>query len=145
MDGERFDDLVKRFCTTPITRLSALRGLAGGAVAALAGGLLVTADLEAKGKTKGKAKGSHKRSTRRSHTRQRPQQVTAQAGNCRQENQTCEGSNPNCCADLVCSAATNPTRCVPCGDATQECCANFQWSGRRVRCCSKRRHRHSLQ
>jgi hypothetical protein len=39
MDDQRFDDLVKRLCPTRLTRLSALRGLAGG-VAALTGAVL---------------------------------------------------------------------------------------------------------
>jgi hypothetical protein len=37
MDGEKFDNLIKRFCTTRLTRKSALRGLVAGAAAALTG------------------------------------------------------------------------------------------------------------
>ena len=37
MDGDRFDDLIKRLGTTRLTRLTALRGLAVGALAATLG------------------------------------------------------------------------------------------------------------
>ena len=33
MDGETFDDFLKKVCTTRLTRLSVLRGLALGAAA----------------------------------------------------------------------------------------------------------------
>ena len=47
MDDQRFDELVMRLCTIRLTRLSALRGLVGGA-AALAGAVLVSEETEAK-------------------------------------------------------------------------------------------------
>ena len=37
MDGERFDSLVKRVFARKLTRVSLLRGVAGGAVASVAG------------------------------------------------------------------------------------------------------------
>jgi hypothetical protein len=56
MDGEKFDDLLKRFCTTRLTRLDALRGLVAGAAAALTGASIGSDDAEAKNKKKGAAK-----------------------------------------------------------------------------------------
>src|SRR5215208_6354303 len=67
MDGQKFDELVKQFCTTRLTRLSALRGLVAGAAAAVTGSALATDDADAKGKkgrgahseSKGKGRGAH--------------------------------------------------------------------------------------
>ncbi len=55
MDGTRFDDLIKRLGTTRLTRLSVLRGLAGGGVA-ITGMRLVAEEAEAADK-----KGSQKK------------------------------------------------------------------------------------
>jgi hypothetical protein len=55
MDGEKFDDLIRQFCTTRLTRLSALRGLVAGAAAALTGATLASDDTDAKGKKRGNA------------------------------------------------------------------------------------------
>ena len=61
MDGEKFDDLIRRICTTRLTRMSALRGLVGSAAAALAGAAVASNEAEAKpkkvsGAKKGKGK-----------------------------------------------------------------------------------------
>jgi hypothetical protein len=48
MDGERFDSLIKRLGSTRVTRLTALRGLAAGAVASLTGISLFAEEGEAK-------------------------------------------------------------------------------------------------
>jgi hypothetical protein len=50
MDGERFDSLIKRLGTTRLTRLTALRGLAAGSVAALTGLNLFAEEADANGK-----------------------------------------------------------------------------------------------
>src|SRR5215207_6364125 len=48
MDGKTFDEAIKRFATTRLTRLAALRGLAASGVAALTGGRLTTEESGAK-------------------------------------------------------------------------------------------------
>jgi hypothetical protein len=48
MDGTRFDQLIKRLSTQQVSRLTALRGLAAGAVAGLTGLSLFAEDGEAK-------------------------------------------------------------------------------------------------
>src|SRR5829696_511492 len=47
MDGTRFDKLIKSMATTRVSRLTALRGLAVGAVAAIAGMDFGVEDAEA--------------------------------------------------------------------------------------------------
>jgi hypothetical protein len=54
MDGEQFDDILRRFCTTRITRVDTLRGLVAGAAAALTGSALVSDDADAKKGGKGR-------------------------------------------------------------------------------------------
>jgi hypothetical protein len=56
MDGTRFDDLIKRLGTRRLTRLSVLRGLTAGGVAAVTGMRLVAEEAEAADK-----KGSQKK------------------------------------------------------------------------------------
>ena len=59
MDGEKFDDLLKRLCTTRLTRISALRGLVAGAAAALTGATLASDETDARKKGgKGRKKSS---------------------------------------------------------------------------------------
>jgi hypothetical protein len=48
MDSDRFDDLIRQITATRLTRASALHGLAGGLLAAVAGGILATSDTTAK-------------------------------------------------------------------------------------------------
>ena len=86
MDGQRFDDLVKQFGTTRLTRVSVIRGLAAGALAAVTG---VKAGSE--------------------------RTVEAQGSTCRGEGVICEGGAQVCCANLVCNGLENPTRCRACG------------------------------
>src|SRR5215218_5808419 len=65
MDGENFDDLLKKVCTTRLTRLGMLRGLAAGAMAALAGSAVGSDDADAKkGGGKGKKGGKKSSQTR---------------------------------------------------------------------------------
>lgn len=66
MDSEKFDDLIKRMGTARVTRLTALRGLVGGAVAAVAGTAIATSDADAKSKKRGKSKKKGKKKSRRS-------------------------------------------------------------------------------
>src|ERR687890_2255471 len=47
MDAERFDTMVRRLGMTRLTRISALRGLAGSAAALLVGGALLPTTTEA--------------------------------------------------------------------------------------------------
>src|SRR5829696_3628224 len=99
MEDQRFDDLVKRLCTTRLTRMSVLRGLAAGAVAAVAG-----------------VKVGAGRS------------VSAAAGTCRNLGHPCEG-NQDCCAGIEFCDVTGPgnaKRCVStpnCGGLSEACCA----------------------
>jgi hypothetical protein len=55
MDGEKFDDLIRKICTTRLTRVGALRGMVAGAAAALTGATLAFEETAGKGK-KGAAK-----------------------------------------------------------------------------------------
>src|SRR3954453_16184021 len=50
MDGEKFDDIIKRLFTIRLTRGNTLRGLAAGAAAALTGATLAEDETDAKGK-----------------------------------------------------------------------------------------------
>ena len=100
MDGQRFDDLVKRLCSRRLSRVNMLRGLAAGAMAA-ATGAKVGADQVATG------------------------QVTQEAPPCRGAGSNCEGGGQTCCAGLVCNGGENPTKCRPCGAEGQLCCPGF--------------------
>jgi len=48
MDGKKFDSLIKQFCTTRLTRKSALRGLVAGAAAAVTGASFGSGGVDAK-------------------------------------------------------------------------------------------------
>jgi hypothetical protein len=50
MDNERFDDLVRRLGSAPLTRSRAIRGLAGGALALLTGATLLSDSADARKK-----------------------------------------------------------------------------------------------
>jgi hypothetical protein len=85
MDGKTFDDLIRRFCTIRLTRVSALRGLVTGAATALTGAALASDETDAKkkggkgrqksskGKSGRKKKGGKKGKKRQPQTKQRPQ------------------------------------------------------------------------
>src|SRR3954454_4927478 len=62
MDGEKFDDLVKRLTAARLTRLDALRGLIASTVVGLTGATLAAPETEAKqhGKAAGKKGGAKK-------------------------------------------------------------------------------------
>jgi hypothetical protein len=64
MDGSQFDELVKRLGTTRATRLAALRGLAAGVFANLAGLSLFADEATAKKGRKNKGKGKKNRKKR---------------------------------------------------------------------------------
>jgi hypothetical protein len=80
MDGDRFDDLIKRLGMSRFTRLSALRGLAG-AVAALGGAALTEDDADAVKRRNDKNK-NRKRKRNRGKT-QRICHCDANGQNCR--------------------------------------------------------------
>jgi hypothetical protein len=61
MDGKQFDDLLREWSSTRLSRLSALRGLIAGAATAVTGASLGLAETDAKSKKKGKGK-NHKKS-----------------------------------------------------------------------------------
>jgi hypothetical protein len=65
MDGEKFDDLLKKVCTTRLTRLGVFRGLAVAAVATVTGSAFVSDDAVA-GKKSKKAR-KKKRAARERH------------------------------------------------------------------------------
>lgn len=98
MEDQRFDELTKRLCTTRLTRLSVLRGLAAGAVAVVTG-----------------AKVGSSRT------------VSAAAGTCREVGHPCQG-NQNCCPNIESCEVVGPgsaKRCAnktDCGAITQPCC-----------------------
>jgi hypothetical protein len=140
MDDQRFDDLVKRFCTIRLTRLSALRGLAGGA-AALAGAVLASDDSEAKKKARGqskkKARGQSKKKSRaqsqNKRVRSQSQDLTAQQveanATCRAFNETCQenpGKGNDCCTDeALCTDDGLPGHgTCHCPDTLPDYCAN---------------------
>jgi hypothetical protein len=66
MDSEKFDDLIKRIGTARVSRLTALKGLLGGAAVALTGAAVATSDADAKNKKKGKSKKKGKKRQRNS-------------------------------------------------------------------------------
>ena len=95
MDEKRFDELVKQLCTTRLTRVSMIRGLAAGAVAALTGAAVSPG-----------------------HTVAAPDKPCGVAGD------KCEGSSQTCCAGFICDPRGGPaTVCVACGDEGDVCCA----------------------
>ena len=98
MDGDRFDDLIRRVYTSRLSRVNALRGVAAGVAAVLAGGALGTKETEAKAR------------------------VRAQAPQCRGEGEGCEGGAEKCCPGTVCNGLENPTKCRVCGLEGQLCC-----------------------
>jgi hypothetical protein len=53
MDGQKFDELIKQFCTTRLTRWGALRGLVAGVATTVAGSALLADDADAKKKGRG--------------------------------------------------------------------------------------------
>src|SRR4051812_24782839 len=60
MDGEKFDDIIKRLFTIRLTRGNTLRGLAAGAAAALTGATLAEDETDAKGKHHKSGHAAHK-------------------------------------------------------------------------------------
>ena len=124
MDGDQFDDLAKRFCSTRLTRLSALRRAAGGAVALMTGVLIAASESDAKGK-KRKTSKRKKNGTKRRNGRAVGTQAVA--GACRPSGHPCEG-NQECCSGLDACLQTGPGsafRCVDnpeCGASGQPCC-----------------------
>jgi hypothetical protein len=62
MESEKFDELIKRVGTARVSRLTALRGLAGGALAALAGVAVATETEAGKGRKSSKKRKSKKKS-----------------------------------------------------------------------------------
>jgi hypothetical protein len=65
MDGKTFDDLIRRFCTTRLTRLSALRGFITAAVAAATGATLADDETDAK-KKRGRGRGAARKEGKKS-------------------------------------------------------------------------------
>src|SRR4051812_20230318 len=63
MDGEQFDDLIKRFTVTRVTRMDALRSLLAGAGIAVTGAAAAAVAADAKGKGKGKGKAAHQQAS----------------------------------------------------------------------------------
>lgn len=66
MEPNTFDDIIKRACTTRLTRLDTLRGLAAGAFAAVSGATFANLDADAKKKkrkSKGKGKSKNKKTS----------------------------------------------------------------------------------
>ncbi len=83
MAGQRFDDLVKQLGTKRLSRVSMLRGGAGGDRAAPTGAKVgTTQTAEAQG-------------------------TQAQ---CKGEGSICEGGPDKCCAGFVCNGLENPTK-----------------------------------
>jgi hypothetical protein len=83
MDGDRFDNLIKRLGASRLTRLSALRGLTAAAVAA-AGASLVVDEGEAKKRRKDENKNKNKnRKRKRKEKTQRICHCDANGNNCR--------------------------------------------------------------
>ena len=79
MDGERFDELIKRLTVARLTRLEALRGLAGAAVVAGTGAAIVSDEAEAKGKKRGKRRNGNDRNKgkgRKAQAQQNTDKVT---------------------------------------------------------------------
>src|SRR5215213_9991389 len=96
MDGEKFDSLIKRFCSTGLTRKEALRGLAAGAAAAVSGVAFARGDAAGKRK-KGK---SHKKKGVRS-------QATTVFG-CRTDHVAlCHNSTANNGGSIICPDASS--------------------------------------
>ena len=144
MDGERFDDLVKKFCTTRLTRLSALRGLAGGAAAVLTGAVLASDETEAKKahgqnhkkKARGQNHKKHRAQNQNKKVRSQSQDLTAQVqadATCRAGGHPCEGSQ-TCCQDpftLTCIEGVGSGKAERCCLPGSEVCG----SGNTAQCC----------
>jgi hypothetical protein len=123
MDGQTFDDLVKRLATIRLTRLVALRGLVTSAAMALTGATLTAEETEAKKKTKAAGKkGGHKKATggsKKKHGHARKRRVAAQGPpqkHCKFQGYTCK-TNADCCTLNCCNR-------ICCGDG--QSCVNGQ-------------------
>src|SRR5215207_9902944 len=120
MDGTRFDQLIKSMATTRVSRLTALRGLAVGAVAAIAGMNFRAEDAEAAKSRRCKPK---------------PNQCqTCKKGKCHRNNNgekkchrgklrpkangtlcSIPGATSATCRNGACIAAVTPVGCTPTG------------------------------
>src|SRR5215211_789495 len=136
MEDQRFDDLVKRLCTTRLTRLSALRGLAGGAAAALTGALLASDDTEAKKRARGENHKKHRAQSQDKKVRSQSQDLTAKVeanATCWAAGHPCEGSQ-TCCQDpftLTCIEGAGSGAAERCCLPGSEVCG----SGNTAQCC----------
>jgi len=102
MDGERFDELVKRLSTTRLTRIRVIRGFAAGTIAAVTGAV-------------------------RAADRGGDATVLAAPGTCREVGHPCQGQQ-DCCPNIELCEPVGPgnaNRCanrINCGALGQQCC-----------------------
>jgi hypothetical protein len=113
MDGEKFDDLIRKLCTTRLTRLGALRGLAVGAAAVLTGATLASDETDAKSKKKkkgGAKKGGAKKGAQKGGQSGGPSLRVAVVGTDVEYTGQGRGCNPDAEA-CVCDAPDSDTVC----------------------------------
>jgi hypothetical protein len=119
VDGKTFDDLIRRFCTTRLTRVSALRGLVAGVAASLTGASLAS-DIDAKNKKKGhkhsakassKHKGSNKHKKKKGKQKPAPTITTTSTCPCPSEFSPKGCPNPGSNPQYTCKATLSGAGC----------------------------------
>src|SRR5829696_8101737 len=138
MDGTRFDKLIKSMATTRVSRLTALRGLAVGAVAAIAGRDFGAEDAEAAKSRRCKPKPNQCQTCKKGKCRHTNNGRKCHRGKLRPKANgtlcSIPGATSATCRNGACIAAVTPVGCTQTNNvpntqgscpAGQLCNANF--------------------
>src|SRR3954464_14204212 len=124
MDGTQFDEFLRRCARTRLTRMSAVRGVAGAALATLLGSPALTRQAQ--------AKATHSRTPSRKIGQANPP--------CRGVGHPCVGEGNTCCPELQCGSAPNPGAdrrcCIPTSDDSTATSGEGPRCSRDDDCCS---------
>jgi len=126
MDGTRFDQLIKSMATTRVSRLTALRGLAVGAVAAIAGMDFRAEDAEAARSRRCKPKPNQCQTCKKGKCRQTNNGKKCHRGKLRPKANgtlcSIPGATSATCLNGACIAAvTPPLGCSPANNTQGSC------------------------
>jgi len=126
MDGTRFDQLIKSMATTRVSRLTALRGLAVGAVAAIAGVNFRAEDAEAARSRRCKPKPNQCQTCKKGKCRQTNNGKKCHRGKLRPKANgtlcSIPGATSATCLNGACIAAvTPPLGCSPANNTQGSC------------------------
>jgi hypothetical protein len=126
MDAEKFDDLIKRVGTARVNRLTALRGLLGGAAVALTGTAVASGDAEAK-KKKAKNAGNKRKKGRKRNS---------QSYNGTPAPTTTKTTTTTTTKPTTTSTTTKPPTC----DKHEDCGHGAEWDDQKCECRCKEEH-----